>query len=200
MTELNTVDTENESKESESSTVLENTTPVQTMEEVLAKLMVLESEKASNDELLKKLRKFEKENKSKAEQEAISKGEYKTLYEEQTAKLADLEAKGRDRVIISALHDALKDSGAKSISTAMKLIDKSQIKLDGDLVDAKSISKLVKELKESDPTVFEEETKIVAPSVKRSTEGNPVSGFEKEMRACRTQKEIESVMRKHGKI
>ena len=171
------------------------------LEAALAELNALKEEKTKNAELLNKLRKFEKENKAKAESEMKAKGEYQKLYEEQVAKFAELEGKLREKAINSTLNSALKTSGVdeKMISTAMKLVDKAGIEVNGDEADAKSIERAIKALQKSDPGLFGEVEKASAPSVKRAAEGAPVAGYEKELRACKTMDEIKAVNRKYGK-
>lgn len=172
-----------------------------TVAQLMAKVKELEEEKAKTNELLPKLRKFEKENKAKAEAEMKAKGEYQKLYEEALAELNATKGQIRDGKVNSALEAALKEANVKSLSTAMRLLDKSQIEIEGDSVSTKSLAKAVKGLMESDPILFEvAEEKATAPSVKRSSEGTPVSGFDKEVRAAKTQKELEAVLRKYGKL
>lgn len=172
----------------------------ESVEDAAKRVEQLEAEQAKNAELLKKLRKFEKENAVKAEDALKEQGKWKDIAEAHAAKLAELETKFRDRALTGALNEALKESKAKSISTVMKLIDKSLIKVEGDEVDAKSIQAVIKGLKESDPILFDIEEKPTAPPVKRASEGAPISGFEQEIKACKTAKDIENVMRKYGKL
>lgn len=169
---------------------------VKTAEERLA---VLEAELVKKEELLKKVRKFEKENKEAAEKALADQGKFKELYEAEVNRRSELEGKIKATVLNSAITDALKDSGAVSITTVMKLIDKDKIGFDGEKVDADSIKTLIKELKSTDPVLFQDATKPVPP-VKKAGEGDVVGGFEKEIRAATTQKQIEQVMRKFGKL
>jgi len=166
-------------------------------------LATLRAELASSQEILKKVRRFEKENKAEAEKALVEQGKFKELYEAELLKSTALEGKFRTRAIDSAVETALKDSGAKSISTLLKLIDKNRIVVEGDVVDAASIASLVKELKISDPILFAEfDAKVVpiVPAVKKAGEGDVVGGYATEMKAATTQRQIESIMRKYGKL
>lgn len=170
-----------------------------TPEEIQQKLEQLTEELNKKEELLKKVRKFEKENKDAAERALAEQGKFKELYEAEVQKRAELEGRMKDSAINSALNEALKDSGAASIATVMKLIDRNKIGFDGEKVDTDSIKVLIKELKTSDPVLFAEQPKPVPP-VRKAGEGDVVGGFEKEIRAAKTQKQIEDVMRKYGKL
>lgn len=163
------------------------------------RLAAVEAELVKKEELLNKVRKFEKENKEAAAKALAEQGKFKELYDAELNKRTELEGKIKAGVVDSAIQEALKDSNAKSISTVMKLIDRNKIVFDGDAVDTKSIQSLIKELKTSDPVLFGDEAKP-APAVKKAGEGDVIGGFEKEIKAATTQKQIESVMRKYGKL
>lgn len=118
-------------------------------------------------------------------------------YEAEVAARTALETKIRTRLVDSALESALKDAKAKSISTVMKLINRDDIQVNGDEVDTASIQAVVDRLRAEDSVLFDE---VETPSVKRAAEGAVVGGFEKEIRAAKTQKEIEDIMRRYGKM
>lgn len=163
-------------------------------------LAELKAQQAKDAELLKKLRKFEKENKEKADKEAIEAGKFKELWEQEKAAREAIESKVKAKELDSAIRAELANFKAKAPETVLKLIDKAAIqwKDDGG-VDTKSIETALKALKKSDPILFEEE-QASTPSVKRATEGDVVGGYEKDIRAARTQKEIEAVMRKYNML
>jgi uncharacterized protein (DUF885 family) len=168
-------------------------------EDVLKELESLKAERAKDEELIKKLRKFEKENKARAEAESKAKEEalkeqdqYKELYEQLIGKM-------KEQKVESALDSVLGEMKAKSTKTVKALVDKSQIQFDGEEVNTKALKELVNGLKKEHSVLFEEDAPV-APSVKKAGESDPVGGFEKEIRAAKSQKEIESVMRKYGKI
>ncbi len=186
-----------------------DSTPKVTLEDALKKLSDYEAEATKNADLLKKLRKFEKENKEKAEKEAIEAGKYKELYEAAQTKLSDIETKVRTQVIDGALKDALTEAKARSMSTVMKLVDRSKVVLNEDgSVDPKSLAEMVKGLKVSDPILFGDETTataaevrtVVVPPLHKAGEGNTTGGYEKEVRAAKSPQQIEAVMRKYGKL
>ena len=63
-----------------------------------------------------------------------------------------------------------------------------------------SVEQLVKGLIESDPILFEGGQTFVDPGVKRAGEGSSEGIFDKELKACKSQQEIENVLRKYGKL
>ena len=84
---------------------------------------------------------------------------------------------------------------------------------DDDAVDAASVTKAIAALKESDPILFGEteesgndqkghgngkQKPVVKPA--RATEGDTTGGYEKEVAAAKTHKELEAVARKYGKM
>jgi hypothetical protein len=148
----------------------------------------LRSKLAEQEKLIEKLRRHEKES-LKKEQDALTRAN-------------ELEGKWRDRLVNGALEAALGD--AINLKTALKLVDKSAIKVDGDAVDAESIKTLVEALRTESPELFktpvEDKKEPQAPSVKRAGEGDPIGGYEKEIRAAKTAKEVEAVLRKYGKM
>lgn len=164
----------------------------------------LELEKLSNNlEQSRKEEKFsKKELKALKEQlEAFKQNpelsELQSKYEAEVAARTQLEAKSRAKLVDAALENALKDAKAKSVSTVLKLINRDEIKVEGDEVDAKSVEELISKIRKEDPILFDE---VQTPSVKRAAEGANVAGFEVEMRAAKNHKEIEQVLRRYGKM
>lgn len=114
-----------------------------------------------------------------------------------------------------ALTGSLAEAGVVSSATALKLIDKSLIKFDdnGAIVSA-TVAAAVEALKTSDPILFKSveqsttETSVVStstekknPPVKRAGEGNDeVTSYQRELRAAKTTKELNAVLKKYGKI
>ncbi len=168
------------------------------------RLAEVQAELAKNEELLKKVRKFEKENKERAEAALREQGKYKELFEAAEERAKAFETKYRTKVVDDVLTKALTDAKAKSVSTVMKLIDRSKIEItEADEVDAKSVEKLIAEIQKSDPILFGEvETKPTpqVPQVKKAGEGEAVGGFEKELSNAKSQKDIIAVMKKYGKM
>jgi len=88
-----------------------------------------------------------------------------------------------------------------SVTSVAKLLDRSKIAVEDGKVDVTSVQSLIQELKTSDPALFTTvNTAAAIPPPKKAGEGDPVGGFEKEIRAATTQKQIEQVMRKYGKL
>lgn len=181
-------------------TKTETTQP--TLEQLQEQLKAVQAELSTKEELLHKVRKFEKENKEAAalaQQQLAEQGKFKELYEAEASKSAEWQKRYTDTVVGSALNAELQAAGVISVATAAKLIDKSKVEIGDDGVNTASIKSLIAELKASDPALFVSETKPVPPAVKAG-EGDPVGGFEKEIRAATTQKQIEAIMRKYGKL
>jgi vacuolar-type H+-ATPase subunit I/STV1 len=153
------------------------------------------------DELKTKLKTFEDE-KTKSEAELLAEqGKFKELYEKTTEKLTQVETTLRNKAVDSALKDILQKAGARSVDTVSKLIDKSKVGIGDDYsVDANSIQAQIEELKKSDPILFGVGEGNNLPPAKRPGDGVPNAGFEQEMRAAKTQKDIELILAKYGKI
>lgn len=176
------------------------TTP--TLEQLQEQLSAVQTELSAKEELLSKVRKFEKENKEAAlaaEKKLAESGEFKQLYEAEASKAASWQEKYTKVLVENVVAEHLKEAGAVSVTSVAKLLDRSKIVIDNDKVDTSSVQSLIQELKTSDPALFTQVTKPVPPP-KKAGEGDPVGGFEKEIRAATTQKQIETVMRKYGKL
>lgn len=168
-----------------------------TIEEAISKLREMEAEIAKNAELLKKVRKYEKENKEKAEQALQEQGKYKELYEAELARRGELEAKVNNALIESALDSILKEAKVVATATALKLIDRSQIVVEDGKVDVQSLKQQVEQLRKTDPILF---TNVAGPAPKKPGEGDPTGGYEKELSAAKTPQQIYAVMKKYGKM
>lgn len=166
-----------------------------TLEEAKALLTKQTQELASNADLLKKVRKFEKENKEKADTALKEQGKYKELYEAELSQRVTLETKWKDSVVNGSIESVLKEMKVPAVTTVMKLIDRSKVVIEDGKVDTKSIQSQLDALKVSDPVLFGPATKV---DVKRPGEHEPTSGFATEIRAARSQKEIEAIGRKYG--
>lgn len=178
---------------------------VATSETAEQKIARLEADAAKNSELLTKLRRFEKENKTAAEKAQQRAEELERKVQEEEGKRTELETKIRNRIVDAALEKALVDAKATSPTTALKLLDKAAIKVDGEEVDAKSVQEMIEALQKSDPVLFSTdvkttETPMQHPPVRKATEGDVVAGYERDMRAAKSQKDIEAVLRKYGKM
>jgi hypothetical protein len=111
------------------------------------------------------------------------------------------------------LTTALEAAGAKSISTVMKLLDKSQIEFDENgNVKQDSLASAIEAVRTSDPILFgdppegdEKKGKSGGsiggkpPAVKAAADGvNTASAYEAEMNAAKTQKDVERIARKYN--
>jgi hypothetical protein len=184
------------------------------LEDALKKITDYEADASKNADLLKKLRKYEKENLAKAEREAVEAGKFKDLYESAKEKLTEMETKIRTSVVDSALKDALTEAKVKSIPTVLKLIDRSKVELleDGS-INPKSVESLLKELRTTDPIFFEgtqavgtsepatTQRTVVVPSLHRAGEGQVKDSFTRELGAAKTMAEVRNVWKAYqGKI
>lgn len=179
--------------------------PKVSLDEALKKLAEYEADASKNKELLSKLRRYEAENKAKAEKEAIEAGKYKELYDSATKKLNDIETKFRNQAVDAALMGALATAKAKSTSTVLKLVDRAAVTVNEDgSVDPKSVEAVIQGLMKSDPILFETEStdtevrKVEVPKLHKAGEGNSKGGYNVEVRAAKTPAQIEAVMRKYG--
>lgn len=155
--------------ELDDSTVTATTNEPTTLEAALKLIKDLQSTTQEKEELVKKVRKYEKEARTKAETALLEQGKFKELYEAELAKRTELETTLTAKAIDAQLLSILEKSNLKSVNTVMKLLDKSKIKVDGDTVDAGSVKVLIDELKKSDPVLFEVGTST--PKVERASEG-----------------------------
>jgi hypothetical protein len=175
--------------------------------ELQTQLEATKAELSKNQELLSKVRRFEKENKEAGEKAKLEQGKFKEMYEETQSKLPTVEAKLKDNALNGILTQQLTEAGAKSISTVMKLVDKSKVVFNDQMeVDPSSVKIIVDELKKSDPILFGEpdkveETKVQEKiDVKRATDSSVLGGYEKEIKLAKTHNDIMAVMKKYGKI
>jgi hypothetical protein len=145
-----------------------------TLDEALKVLEEMHQEKAKNAELLKKVRKFEKENREHADKELLAKEEFKKLYEQEQLKRSDVEKRLTNKILDEKIEEFLKKENAVSVSTVRKLIDKTKIKVEDDEVDAESLKSVVEELKKSDPVLFakKEDEKVKVPPAERASESD----------------------------
>lgn len=204
--------TENNATESTTQTVdAGNKGEVITLEAALEKIKSLESQfqeaVGTRDKAKEKLRKLEQD----LGDSAGYKAQYETLFTEKSKLAEQLEsvtgefnafkATLQQEKVNATLQSAIEQAGAKSVGTVLKLIDKSKVELDEQgNVKAESLTALIEEVKTSDPILFGNETTFIDPGVKRAGDNSSEGIFDKELRACKTQKEIEEVLRKYGKM
>lgn len=204
--------TENNATESTTQTVdAGNKGEVITLEAALDKIKTLESQfqeaVGTRDKAKEKLRKLEQD----LGDSAGYKAQYETLFTEKSKLAEQLEAVTgefnsfkatlQQEKVNATLQSAIEQAGAKSVGTVLKLIDKSKVELDEQgNVKAESLTALIEEVKTSDPILFGNEATFIDPGVKRAGDNSSEGIFDKEIKACKTQKEIEEVLRKYGKM
>lgn len=187
-------------------TVTTATEGPKTLEEAMA---LIENLKGINKEVIstrdkekQKLKQFETEQQQREQTLLQEQGKFKELYEAQIAETTKLKTGLKSKAIDLALKEALQKSGARAVDTVSKLIDKSKIEVSEEdyTVNITTIQAQIEEMKKTDPILFGVSEGANFPPVKRPGDGTPSAGFESEMRAAKTQKDIESVMKKYGKI
>jgi chaperonin cofactor prefoldin len=171
------------------------------------------------DKVKSKLRELEKNSNSsvtelqtKYDELFATHNQILTEHENYKLELGLIKEAEKNRFIESTLITALESAGARSIPTAIKLIDKSSLEWEGEEIKSDSVINQIKALKVSDPILFGDtdpkslETKQQDPGdissnippVKTAGKGNVDGAYEKELRACKNQKEIEAVLKKYS--
>lgn len=141
-------------------------------------------------ELETQLAGFESQVKSLMEEE-----DYKAKYEASSTELNKLKTEIREQQIDTVLTDELTKANARSVSTVMKLVDRSKINVVDGQVDTKSVEELINELKKTDQVLFQE---VNTPTLKRPGESTPVASYKGEMSAAKTPAEVQKVLAKYG--
>lgn len=195
--------------ESTNQSVDAGNTGVATLEAALEKIKTLESNfqeaVSTRDRAKEKLRKLEQdfgqasELQSKYDELFAEKGSLITKLETITSEFNGFKDSIKQEKISGTLQSAIEKAGALSVNTVMKLIDKSKVEFDdtGNVKD-ESITSLITSLKESDPVLFGEQ--FIDPGVKRASDASTEGAYEREIKSCRTQREIDAVLRKYGKL
>ena len=115
-----------------------------------------------------KLEALEKEKADVNKAELEKQGEFKKLYEESIAKLAEKDAKMKDQTIATELKLKFAQEGLKN-NDYLKLFDKAELKIDDDL-NITNLDEKVKLFKEKYPDFFKEAEKS-KPNVDSSRPG-----------------------------
>ncbi len=197
------VETQETSDDANQSNTESQTTDV-SVADVEAKIAELQAQLEKQQEIVEKARKGEKYQKNKAESEVRR---IQSQYEAEKARADALEQKIRDQAADGALRQKLGENGAKAVDTALKLIDRKQLKFNEDgSVDVESVASAVEALKKSDSILFDvteqpqkQAQKPNAPPAVRATESDAVSGFAAEVKAAKTKAELLAVLKKYGK-
>lgn len=171
--------------------------PTQSADELLIQL---QDELAATKANLEKARRGEKFNQSKrieleAQLKDLTGEDFKIKYEAASTELEQLKGTLKNQLIDSVLKDELSKANAKSISTVLKIVDRSKIKVEDGQVDTKSVESLIEELKKTDAVLFQE---VQTPAVKRTGESAPIASFKTEMQAAKTPAEVQKVLAKYG--
>lgn len=116
--------------------------------------------------------------------------EWKTKYEA-------LESKVTSTAIDGVLSSTVLDEEVHDKAAVLALFDRSKIKVENGVVDAKAVADEYSKLKESFKGLFKT---VTVPDVKRSAAGGQIGGFEQELAAAKTTAELTAVLKKHGKI
>ena len=128
------------------------------------------------------------------------------------AQLTNLQNQIKDKEVSTHLTTALEAAGARSVEGALKLVDRSKIEFGEDgSVNVESVAALVNAVKTADPWAFKEAEVDPKkgpssngtgqpPSVKDVAQHDLKGAYDTEIKAAKSIKEIEAVMKKYGKI
>jgi len=192
--------TENNSTESttqEKATDVTNKSEVQATEFSLDEFKTLQSNYksavSSRDKFKQQVRELEDSVSSATE----IKTKYEDLmkqFETVTSELTFINEGQKQKALDSALTTALEAAGAKSISTVMKLIDKSKVQFNEEgNVSSEGIASAIKEIMDSDPILFgeidpkkaQDGKEFLDPGVKRAGDGSATkTAFQQELQAA----------------
>lgn len=187
-----------------------------TEEEIQALQAELEAAKAE----VAKLADIKKEVVSQRDEIKKKAQEYEaklTDYEQAVTKTAsELEAERKAREDIASLHattlklsavkEALEKEGVVAMDTALKLVPLDKITVgEGFSINKDTVAEVVTALRETDSVLFKQKGAPVVdstdvPKPKRASEGEPKAGFAEELKNCKTAADVESLLRRHGKI
>jgi hypothetical protein len=120
-------------------------------------------------------------------------------------ELTTLKTTIKTNSVKGALSAALKDAGALSVDTALKLIDVNQVEVDDQYnPNPEKLKALIDGLKESDAILFKAPDATPTAPVPGLKVARPASGqdgdpFIKELRSAKNEKEIDAVRAKYGR-
>jgi hypothetical protein len=121
--------------------------------------------------------------------------EIQSKYEAVTQELEAIKTSAKNQLIDTVLKTELEKAGAKSVSTVLKLVDRSKIAVADGQVDTKSIDDLITELKTTDGVLFEVKA---APAIKQPGESKATDAFANEVKGAKTPAQLQAVMTKYG--
>lgn len=168
--------------------------------EVGTDLTKLQAELQAKNELIKTLRKYEKSQKDSTEQALIEQNKFKELFEAEKDKTISLTKQIIDSKLDTAIASVISESGTRSKDTVAKLIDRTQVIINEDgTIDTKSIIAQIKSLQKTDPVLFELPD-VNSPSLRKVAEDTSTLTYETEIRKATSQKQLEAIAVKYGKI
>jgi outer membrane murein-binding lipoprotein Lpp len=135
-----------------------------------------------------KFAKSTKEELSARITELEAQGEWKSKYEQAEEKLKNF-------TLDTVISDAAKAARAKDTKAILKLVDRSTIVYNNGVVDTKSVEAAISATKKEFGLLFEA---VELPPGGRAAEGDVTSGYQKEIRAAKSIKDIEAVMAKYN--
>ena len=210
---MSTEKLETESTTQEQATEVTNKGEVQvegiSQEEIKTLQANYKSAVSSRDKYKQQVRELEESVNGSKELQAKLEELQKEL-EAKSNELTSIKEGQKQKALESALSTALEAAGAKSLSTVMKLIDKSKIQFNEEgQVSSETIEAAVKEVMTSDPILFgdidpkkaQNGQEFLDPGVKRVGNASTTeSAFDIELRAAKSQTQILAVMKKYNKI
>ena len=168
-----------------------------TVEQIIA----LQDELATTKATLEKARRGEKFNQTKRIElenqlkEYVGGENFKSKYEATSTELSQVKETMLNQLIDGVLKDELAKANATSVSTVMKIVDRSKITVVDGKVDTKSVETMIEELKKTDAVLFQD---VQTPALKRPGESTPTASFKTEMTAAKTPQEVQKVLAKYG--
>lgn len=151
----------------------------------------------------KKLKELEDEKAALEESKKKEAGEYKSLFESEREKNLKIAQEFKEGLLDTQLERAAVEAGCTNLGVLKKLTSDygEKVKFDEKFrADPASMTAYISHLKDTykDLNLFKAPVKGVQDA---GTGGSPDEGdYLKEMKACKTQAELNAVMKKHGKL
>ncbi len=163
--------------------------------ELQEKLSITEAnlEKSRKSETFNRNKRVELENQLKAAPDVT---ELQSKLETATKELDGLKTAATNALIDTALKAEIEKAGATSVSTVLKLVDRSKIVIKDGQVDTKTVEDVIGEVKKSDAVLFD--SKKATPAIKQPGNGNAIDSFKNELKATKTRAEADAVYAKYG--
>lgn len=156
--------------------------------------------------LAERLAAFEAEAKKREESELTAKQEYKKLYESQKSQTDEWKGKyeNLDGTVAESvkLRAFLDKAPGKIEKQYWGLIDLSNIPMDPETrePDEAAVEKAVKDFEKKYARVIEKSNGATLPDDAAMGTGGKLVGFKAELKAAKTQAELDAVMKKYGKV